>query len=260
MTSLLYRELYLQRKGIIALIGVFFGFIGLLMLVYLSLLYGNMGILYDEEEQKEMIEVIYTINTFFPGFLVLLMPAGAFETVASDYAVGWMRFQHCLPYTPMQYAAVKIILMVAELLLGLALGLGNAVVSSRIFGLNLDFKGTLVMLLLMMTFCCVASLLSVLLTLFLRSKNSNAVAIMVIAAYIIGVVVIALLPESAYEKLEVFLTGAGGNGDAQITIANVISKVADYLKTLLPLCLGITAAALTGGFFAITALFKRREN
>ncbi len=260
MTSLLYRELYLQRKGIIALIGVFFCFISLMMLVYLSLLYGNMGILYDEEERTEMIAVISTINTFFPGFLALLLPANAFETVASDYAVGWMRFQRCLPYRPMQYAAVKIILMVAELLLGLALGLGNAVVSSRIFGLQLDFKGTLVMLLLLMTFCCVASLLSVLLTLLLRSKNGNVVAIMCIAAYIIGVVVFALLPESVYNKLEAFLTAGNGNGDAQTTMANVISKVSDYLKTLLPLCLGITAAALTGGFFAMTALFKRREN
>lgn len=257
MIGLLYRELYLQRKGIISLICVFFSFIGLLLLVYLSLQYGNMHMLYDAEERAEMVNVIFIMSTYFPAFLIMLMPATSFETVASDFRVGWMHFQHCLPYKPMQYAAVKTILMAAQLLVGLLLGLGNAYVSSLIFDVPLDFSGTLVIILLLMTLCCTMSMLSILLTLLMHSPNANAVGAMGIAVYVGMILAIVLMPDSAMEKLEQFLTGGG---DGEITIANVVNKIAGWLKTLLPWCIGITTGVMVGGFFAMTALFKRREN
>lgn len=257
MIGLLYRELYLQRKSITALISVFFVFIGLMLLVYLSLQCGNLGILYNAEDKAQMTEVIRTINTYFPAFLIMMMPAESFEIVASDYRVGWMRFQRCLPCKPEQYAAVKIILMAAELLLGLLLGLGNAYISSLVFGLDLDFSGTLVLILLMMTLCCTMSMLSILLTLLLRSKNGNAAGILIIALYVGAMIALMLMPDSAMEKLEHFLNG---DGNDELTIAGMVSRIAGFLKTLLPWCISITAGVLIGGFFAMTALFKRREN
>lgn len=261
MIGLLYREWCLQRKSIITLISIFFLFIGLILLVYLSLQYGNLHLLYDAENRAIMTETLRAIITFFPAFLIMLMPASSFEIVASDFRVGWMHFQHCLPYTPMQYATVKIIFMIAELLLGLILGLGNAYLSGLVFDVHLDLSGTLVIILLLMTLCCTISMLSMLLTLLLRSKSGNAAAILIVALYIGTALAIALMPDSAMAKLKHLLENfLNRDGNAELTVTNVINKISSLIKTLLPWCISITVCGLIGGFFAMTALFKRREN
>lgn len=257
MIGLLYRELYLQRKSIITLISIYFMFIGLLLLVYLSLQYGNLHMLYGAEDRTLMTETLYSIITYFPAFLIMLMPAENFEIIASDFRVGWMRFQYCLPYTPAQYAAVKIILIAAELLLGLMLCLGNTYLSSLIFHTQPNFSSILVLILALLALCCTLCMLFVLLTLKMRSENANVVAIVSVTLYIVLILATALMPDSAWLKLELFLTD---NGKTELTIANIVNKVTEYRTTLLPWCICITAGVLFSGFFAMTALFRRREN
>lgn len=248
MKGLIYRELYLQRKGIIAIVATFFVFNLLGLLLYLSLLYGNLGKIYSSEEDIQGIHsVLFTIFTYFSSFIIMLMPAEAFGLIASDYAVGWMRFQRCMPFKPVHYTLVKMGLMVAELLIGFVLAIGNAFINRKIYGVNMLTEELILPIVLLVVLCCGVSLLMTVLTLLLRSKTGIAPAMVLIALYVVFMCLLALLPEEVWTDLDNwFMTTVKGD-------------IMSFLKKVLPWALGIMAALLTGSFFAMNALFKRRE-
>ncbi len=248
MKGLFYRELYLQRKGLLAVIITFFVFNLLGLLLYLSLLYGNLGKIYSSEEDIQGIHsVLFTVFTYFSSFIIMLMPAEAFCLVASDYAVGWMRFQRCMPCKPIDYTIVKLSLIAAELAVGFVLAMGNAFINRRIYGVNMLAEELILPIVLLMVLCCGVSLLMMLLTLLLRSKTGVAPALVLVFLYMAFMFALALLPEEVWTDLEYWF------------MTTVKNDFMTFLKKLLPWALGIIAVLLTGSFFALNALFKRRE-
>lgn len=248
MKGLFYRELYLQRKGILAVIITFFVFNLLGLLLYLSMLYGNLGKIYSSEEDIQGIHsLLFGIFTYFSSFIIMLMPAETFGVIASDYAVGWMRFQRCMPYKPVHYTLVKMGLMAAELLVGFVLAVINAFINRKIYGVDMLPEELLLPIVLLMVLCCGMSLLMTILTLLTRSKTGVAPAMVLVALYVAFMFALALLPEEVWTDLENwFMTTIKGDMMA-------------FLKKLVPWALGIIAVLLTGSFFAMNALFKRRE-
>lgn len=248
MKGLFYRELYLQRKGILAVIITFFVFNLLGLLMYLSLLYGNLGKIYSSEEDIQGIHsVLFGVFTYFSAFIIMLMPAEAFGLIASDYAVGWMRFQRCMPYKPIQYTIVKMVLIAAELAVGFVLAVSNAFINRKIYGVNMLPEELIMPIVLLMVLCCGASLLMMLLTLLLRSKTGVAPALVLIVIYIAIMFLLALLPEEVFIDLENWF------------MTTLKSDIMTFLKKLVPWALGIIAVLMIGSFFAMNALFKRRE-
>lgn len=248
MKGLFYRELYLQRKGILAVIVTFFVFNLLGLLLYLSLLYGNLGKIYaSEEDIQGLHSILFTVFTYFSSFIIMLMPAEAFGLIASDHAVGWMRFQRCMPFKPVHYTLVKMILMAAELAVGFVLAVANAFINRKIYGVNMPAEELILPIVLLVVLCCGVSLLMTVLTLLLRSKTGIAPALVLVALYVAFMFLLALMPEDVWTDLENWF------------MTTVKNDVMTFLKKLLPWALGIMAALLTGSFFAMNALFKRRE-
>lgn len=248
MKGLFYRELYLQRKGLIAVIITFFVFNLLGLLLYLSLLYGNLGKIYlTEMDTHEMKNMLFGIFTYFTAFIIMLMPMEAAMTISSDYAIDWMRFQRCLPYKPAQHTLVKMILLLGELLAALVFAILNALVNRQIFSVTTPTGDIIIPIVLLAALCYVMSLVMEITALLTRSKTGVASAMILVGLYIIIIVTMAFLPEDVCTELEIYV------------MTTVKNDIWAFLKKLLPWALGIMAVMLTGSFFAMTALFTRRE-
>ncbi len=250
MKGLLYRELYLQRKGIITILIVVLVCFGLGVLSYLSLLYGNLGKVYVADSgmsAEEVADTLFYLCSYGSAAIVMLMPAAAFELVAADFQVGWMRFQTSLPYKPIHYAAVKILMIGGQLLFGMGISVVLCLMSCAIFDRETPLGEMLVPVLLITMVCGTISVLMLLVALLFRSKTGIASGLFLVGMMMLVLIIIASMPQEVMLRIvEYFRTEIKGN-------------VTAFLRRLLPWCVGVMSIVILGGLLAMTALFKRRE-
>lgn len=139
MKGLIYRELYLARKSILSVVGVFFVLMIMGLLIQLSFSSGNLAKL-PAEEMGDIRGSIYYLFIIVPA-ACLFVPLGAVtEVLMRDYASRWMPFQYSTPVKPEKYVFVKTAIVTAILLGGFVLSALGAVVVSASSGRALTYE------------------------------------------------------------------------------------------------------------------------
>lgn len=139
MKGLVYRELYLARKSILSVVGVFFVLMIMGLLIQMSFSYGNLAKL-PADEIGDIRGSIYYLFIIVPC-ACLFVPLGAItEVLMRDYASRWMPFQYSTPIKPEKYVFVKTAIATAILLCGFVLSSLGAVVVSASSGRALTYE------------------------------------------------------------------------------------------------------------------------
>ncbi len=95
MKGLVYKEMYLARKGYILFFVLAFVFSLLGFLVFLSMICGNLEGLPEKDPQT--VEILRTFFIYLPFVLSLFAVNGGNQSVYSDYASNWMTYSYTFP-------------------------------------------------------------------------------------------------------------------------------------------------------------------
>lgn len=122
MKGLLYKEWCLNKKSIclFALIALVFSVLGLL--VFLSMICGNLKGVLDPESTSMLLSIF----THTPYIIALCASAVCNASVCSDYESGFMKLTHTLPLTPIQKVSTKYIFAFAIMCASFVFGICNA--------------------------------------------------------------------------------------------------------------------------------------
>ncbi len=122
MKGLLYKEWCLNKKTIclFALIALVFSVLGLL--VFLSMICGNLKGVLDSESSSMLLSVF----THAPYIIALCASAVCNASVCSDYESGFMKLTHTLPLSPIQKVSTKYIFAFAIMCVSFVFGICNA--------------------------------------------------------------------------------------------------------------------------------------
>ncbi len=122
MKGLLYKEWFLNKKSIFlfALIALVFSVLGLL--VFLSMICGNLKGVLDPDNTSMLLSVF----THAPYIIALCASAVCNASVCSDYESGFMKLTHTLPLTPTQKVGTKYIFAFAIMCASFVFGICNA--------------------------------------------------------------------------------------------------------------------------------------
>lgn len=122
MKGLLYKEWCLNKKSIclFALIALVFSVLGLL--VFLSMICGNLKGVLDPDSTSMLLSVF----THAPYIIALSASAVCNASVCSDYESGFMKLTHTLPLTSIQKVSTKYIFAFAIMCASFVFGICNA--------------------------------------------------------------------------------------------------------------------------------------
>ncbi len=122
MKGLLYKEWCLNKKSIclFTLIALVFSVLGLL--VFLSMICGNLKGVLDSESSSMLLSVF----THAPYIIALCASAVCNTSVCSDYESGFMKLTHTLPLSPIQKVSTKYIFAFVIMCVSFVFGVFNA--------------------------------------------------------------------------------------------------------------------------------------
>lgn len=122
MKGLLYKEWCLQKKTIFLFFFIAFTFSLLGLLVFLSMICGNLKGVLDSESSSMLLSVF----THAPYIIALCASAVCNASVCSDYESGFMKLTHTLPLSPIQKVSTKYIFAFAIMCVSFVFGIFNA--------------------------------------------------------------------------------------------------------------------------------------
>lgn len=231
--ALLYRELILCRKSLMAYVVSTLIFTMIPILVILSLQYGNLTMLPENivaeiRVNNDLMLTLYAV--ICPCMLVMAIA----ESAVFDTQIKWDRFRRSTPVKPAQMALAKYVLLLILLLISVA-------VSAAVMGLCHGLLGSPVLktdIAVIMALITIISMLTVTAQVFimlLRSVDKGMVAMIGCVA-----AVIFLIPEK---------------WKANISVDRLLSG----MEALLPLTPVILMCILGLGFGLTTFIYARRE-
>lgn len=231
--ALLYRELLLCRKSLMAYVVSTVIFTMMPILVILSLRYGNLTMLPEHivaeiRANNDLMLTLYAV--ICPCMLVMAIAESAvFET-----QIKWDRFRRSTPVKPAQMALAKYVLFLILLLVSVAvsvavMGLCHGLLGSPVLKMDI---AVIMVFITMVTMMCVLSQMFIML---FRSVDKGMLAMIGCAA-----VVIFLIPKE---------------WSANITVDRLLSGA----EALLPLTPVILMGILLLGFGLTTRIYARRE-
>ena len=238
MKGLIYRELYLGRKNYLLHSAVFVFMFVISVLVYLSMEYGNLARLPEEElaDSKRIINFIF--SAVIPAILFMLSFITT-DVAGSDFKSRWMLFQYTTPVKEEKYILAKYIIMLGSGAAAFVLSLLNAEILSLLSGTQPE-KTTYSAIVLIMS--AVLSSASIVLTFtnWLRSYEKA----MILYTFTVFAVYIAVVITAVFKNL-------------------TSDMLSDTLKELCikaaPLSVFVMLAVMAVTYFLNVKLLKRRQ-
>lgn len=137
--GLVFRELYLARKSIISVLGIFVVFMIMYVLIQMSMSFGNLAKL-PAEEIENTRSGLYYLFLIIPSICVFVPMGAVTEIVSRDYASRWMPFQYSTPIKEEKYVLVKTLIASTVLAGGFLLAVLDAFIVSASSGRTLTFE------------------------------------------------------------------------------------------------------------------------
>lgn len=232
-TALLYRELLLCRKSLMACVVSTLIFTMIPILVILSLQYGNLTMLpehivADIRANNDLMLTLYAV--ICPCMLVMSIA----ESAVFDTRIRWDHFRRSTPVKPARLALVKYVLFLILLLVSVAVSIAVMGLCHSLLGSPVQ-KMDVAVIMALITIISMLTVMAQVFIMLLRSTDKGMLAMLGFAA-----AVIFLAPEKwkAVLSVERLLSGA---------------------EALLPLMPVILMGILALGFGLTTCIYARRE-
>lgn len=97
MKGLIFRELYLTRKTYISAFCTYLLITLLLVLINLSISFGNLKDIISAENGESTKNTIFYISVIIPSAALYIMSAANFELVDKDMTTRWLTYQYTIP-------------------------------------------------------------------------------------------------------------------------------------------------------------------
>lgn len=242
MKGLIFRELYLTRKTYISAFFTYLLITLLLVLINLSISFGNLRDIISAENGETTINILFYISVIIPAAVLYLMSAANFELVDKDMTTKWLTYQYTIPVSTKKCAFVKILIITVSIIIAFALSMANMALFCTLYGRSPDriLMGVLTFL---MPLTALGAIALVSLTLFLR--NSTAAAITILAAAL----------AIAYPFMLKLIIASENDLDS-FSLMPSLNRLADF-TCLYPF---IAIAVLVIGQLVLTAALGRRDN
>lgn len=242
MKGLLFRELYLTRKTYISAFFTYLLITLLLVLVNLSISFGNLRDIISAENGEATRNILFYISVIIPSAVLYMESAANFELVDKDINTKWLTFQYSSPVSTKKCAFIKIIIISASIAVAFVLSMANMALFCSLYGRSPD-KVLLGVITVLMPAAAVGSVALISLTLLFR--NSTAAILIIFAAAVLIIYPFMM-------KLIV----ASDNDLDNFSLMPYLDKISDYTY-LYPF---IAIAVLAIGQLVLTAILGRRDN
>lgn len=242
MKGLIYRELYLTRKTYISAFSTYLLITLLLVLINLSIYFGNLRDIISAENGESTKNTLFYISVIIPSAVLYLMSAANFELVDKDITTKWLTFQYTIPVSTKKCAFVKILIITVSIIIAFALSMANMALFCTLYGRSPDriLMGTLTFL---MPLTAIGAIALVSLTLLFRNSTAAAITIFA-AAFVI----------SYPFMMELII--ASDSDTENLSLMPYLDKIADF-TCLYPIIAIVTLAI---GQLVLTAALGRRDN
>ncbi|MGN1101601.1 MAG: hypothetical protein ACI4RG_05360, partial [Huintestinicola sp.] len=240
--GLIFRELYLTRKTYISAFSTYLLITLLLVLINLSISFGNLKDIISAENGETTKNMIFYISVIIPSAALYIMSAANFELVDKDMNTKWLTYQYTIPVSTKKCAFVKILIIAVSIIIAFALSMANMALFCTLYGRSPDriLMGVLTFL---MPLTALGAIALVSLTLFFR--NSTAAVIAILAAVLV----------IAYPFMLELIIASESDLDS-FSVMPYLNRLADF-TCLYPF---IAIAVLVIGQPVLTAALGRRDN
>jgi len=170
MRGLLYKEWLLGRKTFCALAALSFVFCVLGILIFLSMICGNLQNWPEEEAQS--VQLLGNVFLYVPYLIMLVGVDGCNQSIFTDYDSGFMTYTYTLPISAKKAAGARYLMAGIVLGVGFLYGIFNAAI---ICGLSEFVFGTEILKNLFCILVGVVVLVSIILPLSLQLKSRRMI-------------------------------------------------------------------------------------
>lgn len=242
MKGLIYRELYLTRKTYISAFFTYLLITLLLVLINLSISFGNLRDIISAENGESTKNTLFYISVIIPSVVLYLMSAANFELVDKDITTKWLTYQYTIPVSTKKCAFVKILIITVSIIIAFALSMVNMALFCALYGRSPDriLMGVLTFL---MPLTSLGAIALVSLTLLFRNSTAAAIAIFASAFAV------------AYSFMMKLIIASENDLDS-FSLMPYLNRLADF-TCLYPF---IAIAVLAIGQLLLKAALGRRDN
>lgn len=242
MKGLIYRELYLTRKTYISAFSTYLLITLLLVLINLSMSFGNLKDIISSENGESTKNTLFYISVIIPSAVLYLMSAANFELVDKDMTTKWLTFQYTIPVSTKKCAFVKILIITISIIIAFALSMVNMALFCALYGRSPDriLMGVLTFL---MPLTAIGAIALVSLTLLFRNSTAAVIAISAVAFAVAYPLMMKLIMASEIDL-------------DSISLMPYLNRLADF-TCLYPIIAIVTLAI---GQLVLTAALDRRDN
>ena len=255
MKEMIFRDLYLIRKGLLITAGIYAAVLICGLLAVMSAKYGNIA---KYSYDSKLIQDVLRDSLYFAiiaGLMIVTAVEQAYTIIRKDYTTGWHQYQVASGIRSEMIVGVKYIIAFALLGCGLGLGILGLILMHYVSGVEaaaIIFKnlgkheGMLILIYVSVVFLIVFDYFSLLEYIY-KGKNS-AKADLIMAAPVFVLIFASLFVSSVYE----------GDDSFRIKILEMIEKLQEHIGLLytLPILSGAVATVIC---YFLSVRIVRRE-
>lgn len=244
LKGLFFRELYLGRRTYIAVTGIFFGIVTLILLVLLSMKVGNLAKLPADviESAKGTIRMA---AMFVPSAIFFMNTSVVVDTAPADLSEKWLRFMYSSPVSEGKILGVKFSVMFITAAVGYGLSALLALAVGALMGepaTITDFGIIAAIMLIVVLFSILITVLS-----YAFKSTTGAIVIVLILAYFgMGIII-----------------GLAGVGNPALSDEELFQNISDiingFCESVFPLSPLILVGMIALGWGLCTAILKHRD-
>lgn len=240
MKGLIYREIYLSRKGCILTFSIAMFMMITGILIRLSMKIGNLANLSsDSFEATDMMT--YFMFSFFVPFLFFLLSSNGTEILSTDYKTKYMLFQYSMPVKEEKIVLAKYITIIGYTVVAFIPSFINAITIGELSDRPLS-KEVICMIFMIMCGSMCFTLITMTLIFLLHSIES-------------AVIVFVIMFIGGYMW---FCFSLDSNNLETLGIKQMEEIIVDFCVKYLSVALIITSVLIVATYFINVKLLKRR--
>ncbi len=248
MKGLLYKEWCLGKKRLAPFVALAFMFGSMLVLMLLSMKFGNLKPLVAED--PGMRDIVIKIAFYVPYVLLLLGVEVALQSICIDYTTGWMHYSYTLPVPGKWAVMARYIFILLYMAVSGLIGILYSFLVGAVSGENYDFSIFKIQAGLGIVIAVYMSLLMPLTLRFKEKKKvDNVMGISILTLYIL---LIAFFAKDIREF-------AGSDDDGSLLLERVSGKLSDLLGGHMALYVIVAVLLIGLSFFWSVKVYQRRE-
>ncbi len=259
MKGLVFKEFYLSRKNIILITFFWFLFVMVGILLRLSILYGNLAKLNNEDYADSEL-MLYFGFLYLPVVLIMSLNQVLLQNIYSDYSTKWTQFGYTLPVSEYRYVGSKFMVTGIISCTGFLLSLVNAAAMCILWDRKLDAELVLSLLSVVM-FIIIAFVGNCAFAYRFKNPKTQGIIIFILMVIIMGGLFTGF--GHLILKINKQYPNINDNQRAKIVsgyIGNLLNRAKELLFDIMPFLPLIFIVVMFLLYFLCVREMKRREH